>query len=173
MKAIWIERLLIRELTTLERELELVTDEALLWATPPGITNSIGTLTLHLSGNLQHFIGAILGKTGYRRQRDLEFSARGVPKAALLAQVAEAKRVVSSVLTADTAIDFESEFADVVGGQYRVGTGDWLINLVAHLAFHVGQVGYLRRILTGDPASAAGIGIGALATATRVPDPPR
>jgi hypothetical protein len=168
VQTIWIERLLVRELTTLERELELISDEAHLWATPPGITNSIGTLTLHLCGNLQHFIGAILGKTGYQRQRDLEFSTRGLSKAVLLANVADTKRVVSSALTPTAEIDFEATFGDVVGGQYRVVTGDWLLNLVAHLAFHLGQVGYLRRILTGNAGSAAGIGIGGLATATKV-----
>lgn len=169
MKTVWIERMLVRELATLEKEVEAVTDEAVLWATPPGVANSIGTLTLHLCGNLQHFVGAVLGKTGYVRQRDLEFSARGLSKAALLAQLAQTKRLVSSVLRADAPIDHDAEYGDTVGGKYRVVTGDWLINLVAHLAFHVGQVGYLRRILTGDGTSVGGIAIAAMATATKVP----
>lgn len=169
MKTVWIERMLVRELGTLEKEIEAVADEALLWATPPGITNSIGTLTLHLCGNLQHFIGAILGKTGYHRQRDLEFSTRDVPKAVLLAQIAATKEVVSAVLTAEAPLDHEAEYGDVVGGKYRVVTGEWLINLVAHLAFHVGQAGYLRRVLTGDTASVGGIAIPALASASKVP----
>ena len=169
MKTMWIERMLVRELATLEKEIEAVADEALLWATPPGISNSIGTLTLHLCGNLQHFIGAIIGKTGYRRQRELEFSTRGLPRAALLAEVAETKRVVSAVLVADRALDYEAEFGDVVGGKFRVVTGEWLINLVAHLAFHVGQAGYLRRLLTGDATSTGGIAIPAMASATRIP----
>ncbi len=169
MKTVWIERMLVRELATLAREIEATADEGVLWATPPGISNSIGTLTLHVCGNLQHFIGAVVGKTGYRRQRDLEFSARGVPKAALLAEIAETARVVSTVLGA-AALDHDAVYDDVVGGKYRVATGDWLVNLVAHLAFHVGQAGYLRRILTGDTTASGGIALGAMASATSVPD---
>jgi hypothetical protein len=171
MKPEWIERILVRELTTLEKEVAAAPTEETLWATPAGITNSIGTLTLHLCGNLQHFIGAVLGKTGYQRQRDLEFSARDLPRSELLARIAETKRVVSEVLARGAKVDFEAQYGDVVGGMYRVATGDWLINLVAHLGFHVGQVGYLRRILTGDSRSSGGIGIAALATAVKI-DPP-
>ena len=73
--ASWIGRLFVRELKGFERELALFPDEALIWKTMAGITNPAGTLTLHVCGNLQHFIGHVLGQTAYVRNRDYEFSA--------------------------------------------------------------------------------------------------
>lgn len=157
-----------RELATLRGDIEALPDEASLWATPPGISNSIGTLALHLAGNLQHFVGTVLGNTGYRRQRDLEFSRRGVPRAELLAEVDRAAAVVAKVLTTGP-IDLGADYPEAVGGGYRVVTGDWLIHLATHLAYHVGQAGYLRRLLTGPGATPVpAIGIGALVTARKI-----
>src|SRR4051812_5197341 len=79
--------LMLRELRALRREVEAYPNEADLWATPQGLPNSAANLTLHLAGNLQHFIGARLGGTGYVRNRDLEFSRREGTRAELLAQV--------------------------------------------------------------------------------------
>ncbi|WP_019588825.1 hypothetical protein [Deinococcus apachensis] len=62
-----LRKLYLREISTLERELDLYPDEASIWSEPPGLPNSAGTLFLHLTGSLQHFFGAVLGKTGYVR----------------------------------------------------------------------------------------------------------
>ena len=94
----WISRLITRELATFSRELELFPDEALIWATAPGIANSAGTLTLHVCGNLQHFVGAVLGNSGYVRDRPLEFSARDLPRAVLRENLARTSEVVRMVL---------------------------------------------------------------------------
>jgi hypothetical protein len=45
-----------------------------LWRKPYACGNSIGHLLLHLTGNLNHYIGAQIAKTGYVRNRPLEFS---------------------------------------------------------------------------------------------------
>ena len=167
MNAVWIERMMVRELTTLENEIAAAADDATLWTTPPGISNSIGNLTLHLVGNLQHFVGAVLGKTGYVRQRELEFSRRDVPRAELLAEIAESKRIVTATLGGERAIEFQSDYPELVGGVFRIVTGDFLIHLAVHLGFHVGQIGYLRRILTGG-GGVPTVGPGALATARKI-----
>ena len=62
-----VRTLFLRDLRALRREIEAYSDERLLWETRGGITNSAGNLALHLCGNLQHFIGARLGNTGYVR----------------------------------------------------------------------------------------------------------
>src|SRR5947199_7033217 len=87
-----------RELRSLRLELEAYADERLIWAHPPGLPNSAGTLALHLAGNLRHYVGAILGGNGYIRNRDEEFAARDIPRAMLLAQISEAEEVVKSTL---------------------------------------------------------------------------
>lgn len=79
-----IEKLLLRDLAQLEKELEMYPDESSVWKTTGAISNSAGNLTLHLIGNLRYFIGTQLGKTGYERDRPAEFSSRDVPRATLI-----------------------------------------------------------------------------------------
>ncbi|MFN0177314.1 MAG: DinB family protein [Gemmatimonadales bacterium] len=167
MELVWIERMMIRELETLRNDIAALPDDPMLWQTLPGVTNSIGTLALHLAGNLQHFVGTVLGRTGYVRHRDVEFSARGLPRADVLAGIERAKQAVSAVLLGQP-IDLLAEYPETVGGKYRVTTGDWLIHLEAHLAYHVGQAGYLRRILMASPVAVPAVGLPSLATARKV-----
>ena len=148
----WLERIILRDLESVKAELVAFPDEASVWVTPPGISNSAGTLALHLAGNIRHFIGARLGGSNYVRKRDDEFAARGVPKADLLADLEQAIAAVRETLGGSHPIDFAAPFPEIVGGKYRVATGDWLIHLATHLAFHQGRIGYLRRIVTGGAA---------------------
>ena len=68
--------LLVRELEGFRREIALFPSDDLLWRGAPGVTNAAGNLALHVAGNLQHFVGACLGKTRYVRNRDAEFSKK-------------------------------------------------------------------------------------------------
>ena len=54
-------RLVLRDLAALQREVTAYPDDESLWRVAPGITNSGGTLALHLAGNLRGFIGSVLG----------------------------------------------------------------------------------------------------------------
>jgi hypothetical protein len=166
----WIERILLRDLETMKREVTSFPDETTLWATPPGIANSAGTLALHAAGNIRHFIGAGLGQSGYRRDREREFTARGVARDSIVAELDEAIEAVRQTLGSGAAFDLKAEYPETVAGKFRVRTGDWLIHLATHLAFHVGQVGYLRRMITADPKPVPAVGIAELATAVRQPD---
>lgn len=152
--ASWIARLLVRELEGFERELTLFADESQLWRTAPGVTNSAGNLALHVCGNLQHFIGQCLGATGYVRDRDAEFSRRDLPRALVIAELRKTAAVVHRTLSAVTDEQLSQPFPEPVGG-VTMGTGLFLTHLVSHLGFHLGQAGYLRRMLTGDNRSAA------------------
>ena len=154
----WTRRLLTRELSAFSRELDLFPDEALIWATVPGIANSAGTLTLHVCGNLQYYVGAVLGNTGYVRDRDLEFSARNVPRPLLQASLTKTAEVVRTVLADLPDESLAIEYPDVLGGP-RMPTGLFLGQLASHLAFHLGQAGYLRRILTGANESSGALAL--------------
>jgi hypothetical protein len=157
----WTRLLLTRELAAFSRELDLFPDEALIWATVPGVANAVGTLTLHVCGNLQYYVGAILGNTGYVRDRDLEFSARDVPRTRLKAELAKTAEVVSTVLSGLPDESLAAEYPDVLGGP-RMPTGLFLRQLTSHLAFHLGQAGYLRRALTGANESTGALSLKAL-----------
>src|SRR5436190_17176183 len=93
-----LSRLLARELDAFQREIELFPDDESVWRVVPGVTNSAGTLALHISGNLQHFIGAVLGGTGYVRNREAEFATRGVPRADLTQALQAAREVTATTL---------------------------------------------------------------------------
>ncbi|MBA3658438.1 MAG: DinB family protein [Gemmatimonadales bacterium] len=147
-----VEAMLLRELATLRRELEAYHDERLIWCELPGLPNTAGTLALHLAGNLQHYLGARLGGTGYVRDRPAEFSRSDVPRAELLAEVDRATAAVSIGLRGLAPDQLESDFPEPIAAT-AVPTGDYLLQLVAHAAFHVGQVDYHRRAVTGDSRS--------------------
>src|SRR5581483_4985466 len=135
---------LARDLRTLRREVEAYPDEPLLWQTVPGISNPAGNLALHLAGNIQHYVGKHLGGSNYVRDRPAEFSRQNVPRVEILAEIAAAERATTLLARVDEAT-LGKDFPEVVGGT-TVETGDFLIHLVAHLNFHVGQIDYHRRI---------------------------
>ena len=76
-----------RDLQKLITEINLYNDEDNLWLVKEGISNSAGNLCLHLIGNLNHFIGASLGNTGYVRHRDDEFNLKNIPRQDLLMNI--------------------------------------------------------------------------------------
>ena len=171
MQTSWIERLLVRELETVKREIAAVPDDGMLWATVPGVTNSLGNLTLHVCGNLCHFVGAKLGATGYVRNRDAEFSSRDGSRVELLRRLDETIAAVRQSLSVLRDGNLIRPYPEAVGGKYHVVTGDFLVHLATHLAYHVGQIDYLRRTLTGSSTSVGAIGTGEMATAREVSTP--
>lgn len=153
--------LFLRDLDGLQREIELYPDDAAPWAEIAGLPNRGGTLALHLAGNLRHFIGAILGGSGYVRDRDLEFSARDVPRAELLEKAAAARREVEKALAALEPAVLDADYPQPLGGRI-ISTRQFLIHLAMHLTFHLGQIDYHRRAATGDSKSAGVIPLSAL-----------
>lgn len=156
-----LSTLFLRDLDGLRREVEIYPDDAAPWAELPGLPNRGGTLVLHLAGNLRHFVGAILGGSGYVRDRDLEFSARGVSRAELLEKVAAARQEVEAALAALDPEVLDKDYPLPLGGRI-ISTRQFLIHLAMHLTFHLGQIDYHRRAATGDTTSAGVIPLSAL-----------
>jgi uncharacterized damage-inducible protein DinB len=154
-----IRRALVRELATLRREVMAYPSDDAVWACPPGIANSAGTLALHVAGGLLHFIGSGLGNTGYVRDRDAEFSTRGVARRELDARLAEAAHVVDATLAKLDASRLDQPFPLEAGG-VQLPTGLFLQHLAAHVAYHLGQVDYHRRIVTGSGETVGAISAG-------------
>ncbi|CAN0596551.1 unnamed protein product, partial [Laminaria digitata] len=86
-----------RDLDKLIAELEAY-DERHLWQVKEGVINSGGNIALHLNGNLQHFIGTVLGETGFVRERDKEFSSKDVPVRNIIQDVNVTKKVIEDTL---------------------------------------------------------------------------
>jgi Protein of unknown function (DUF664) len=145
--------LMVRELEGFQREIALFPDDESLWRVTPGVTNSAGTLALHVAGNLQHFVGAVLGHNGYVRDRQAEFSTRGWPRQRIASELQSAVAAVTATLQ---NLGFEALAAlyPSAPNGLVVRTDLFLLHLVAHAAFHLGQAGYIRRIVTGDATSA-------------------
>ncbi len=135
-----------RDLNKLITEINLYKDEERLWIIKDGIGNSAGNLCLHLIGNLNHFIGAILGNTCYVREREKEFSLKNIPRKELIQSIENTITVVKESLSKLSATDFEKLFPLEVFGK-PLTTGFMLLHLTTHLAYHLGQINYHRRLL--------------------------
>lgn len=154
--------LLTRDLDAFAREIELFPDDELLWKPLPGIVNSAGNLAMHVCGNLNHFIGARLGGTGYVRNREAEFNTRSGARAELIDTLRKTAEVVRSVLPAVTEERLRSDYPEAVGGT-TLPCGRFLLHLCTHVTLHLGQAGYLRRALTGREESIGPASVKALA----------
>jgi hypothetical protein len=151
-----LKLLYLREVTTLERELDLYPDDASVWKELPGLPNSAGTLFLHVSGSLQHFFGAVLGGSGYVRNREAEFSRRGVPRSELRQELLGARQGVLAAFATLTEGSLEQVFpANFADAPFS--TQLTLLQFLSHLAYHLGQIDYHRRVVTGDSSSANAI----------------
>ncbi len=152
-----------RDLTAMERELDAYDDEATIWAAVPGHPNSGGALVRHVCGNLQHFLGAVLNASGYQRQRDAEFAGPPSRRADLLAELRRTRDAVGKTLRELPQDQLEREYP-LPFNDARILTSTFLVHLAVHCAFHLGQIDYHRRVVTGDARSVAPMGLGALAT---------
>ena len=136
-----------RDLNKLREEIEAFSNEADLWKTGDGITNSAGNLCQHLTGNLQHFFGAVLGESGYVRDRDAEFVSKGTTRADLLADIDAAEASVTNTLTRLSEEDLAATYPIEVFG-HPMTTSYFLTHLSTHFNYHLGQINYHRRLLT-------------------------
>jgi DinB family protein len=160
--------ILQRDLGTLRREIEAYPEEGDLWREVPGISNVGGTLALHLTGNIQHYLGHHLGKSEYRRNRPAEFGRRQVPRSELLREVDAAQASVAAALANLTEPVVNQEFPEVITGA-RVVTGEYLVHLATHFAYHLGQLDYHRRVVTGQATAVDAMRPADLSSARPVP----
>jgi len=140
-----INEILLRELDKLEKEIESFPEDK-LWSVSGNVINSAGNLCQHLCGNLQHFIGAVLGETGYVRDRDVEFSSKNNSKEKLIQEIQSAKKTVSNTLSKLADGDLKKIYAQKFM-EKNITTEFLLIHLVAHFNYHLGQINYLRRLI--------------------------
>ena len=141
-----LKQLFTSDLEKLKTEISSYTDEMNLWKISGDIKNSGGNLCLHLCGNLQHFIGAVLGNSGYVRKRDAEFSKKSVSVKELVKEVELTITAVENTLNHLKEERLGEKYPRNVFG-YEMTTEYFLIHLAAHLNYHLGQINYHRRLL--------------------------
>jgi len=135
-----------RELNKLKDEISSYSNDNLLWKIDTDIKNSAGNLAIHIIGNLNHFIGAILGNSGYIRQREKEFNDKNIPKEFIINQIDEVKIILEEVFSSLTKEDLDKKYPLEVFGK-PMTTEYFLLHLYGHLNYHLGQINYHRRLL--------------------------
>jgi uncharacterized damage-inducible protein DinB len=119
-----------------------------LWTRPYPYGNSIGHLLLHLTGNLNYYIGAQIAGTGYVRDRPREFADTSQPpKQDVLAAFDSAVDMVLTTLVAqgdnDWAAPFSGVGAEDIGNRFAM-----FLRCAAHADHHAGQIIYLYKQLS-------------------------
>lgn len=150
-----------RDLDTLAREVALYPNDEALFIEQPGLPNTGGNLALHLVGNVRHFIGVTIGGTGYVRDRDHEFATRTCARAELVALIGTAKGEVVAAIEGMPEAQLAEPFPIAVAG-ITLPTSRFLLHLATHFTYHLGQIDYHRRIVTGDTQSAGTLPISAM-----------
>jgi hypothetical protein len=146
-----------RDLTRLQQQIEAFPTDESLWQVIPGISNPAGTLVLHLEGGLRHFIGYRLGNIAYQRKRAEEFTTKGLNKSELVSRTEALRRSVPTVIRSLSEQAMRQQYPEVIL-ERPISTEGWLVSLFGHVSWHLGQIDYLRRTLTGGGAiEAAGL----------------
>lgn len=141
-----LKKLFIRDLEKLKQEIEAYQNEEKLWYIEKSILNSAGNMCLHLVGNLNTYIGAEFGKTGYVRNREDEFALKNVPRQELV------EKIEKTITIIEKSFDMISE--DQLNEKYPTeiflkdaSSGYFFVHLAMHLSYHLGQINYHRRLL--------------------------
>ena len=135
-----------RDLNKLKFEIESYQNEDNLWLVEGDILNSSGNLCLHLIGNLNAFIGAELGNTGYIRDREFEFSGKNIPKQDLIQKIDQTLSMIKTTLDSLNDEELKQDYPKIVFKE-KMSAEYFLIHLTTHLTYHLGQINYHRRLL--------------------------
>lgn len=136
----------IRDLDRLAREISAYKNESVLWEKTGTVNNPAGNLCMHICGNLRHFIGHMIGGSDYQRDRAYEFGCTNLPVAELLKEIDRTKQAVSTALP-DLSTEKLAESFPMDVLKHEMTTGYFLLHLIGHLNYHLGQISYHRRLL--------------------------
>jgi uncharacterized damage-inducible protein DinB len=124
------------------RELAAPLTNSQLWQKPFPFGNSFGHLILHLTGNLNYYVGAQMAKTGYVRDRAREFNDPNPPsKEEALKRFDQAVAMVQKTIHSQSADDWSKEYSAV--GTTALNRLAMMVQCAAHMQHHVGQMIYL------------------------------
>ncbi len=141
LASVLVDRYAVNAARVRELALPLTNDQ--FWRKPFPYGNSFGHLVLHLTGNLNYYIGAQIAKTGYVRDRPREFNDPNPPaKEEALKRFDNAVAMVERTIRAQSANDWSAEYSGAgTNAQTRL---DIVVVCAAHMQHHIGQMIYLN-----------------------------
>ena len=140
-----LQYLFNRDLDRLKAEVQAYENEPDIWIVKNEIKNSAGNLCLHLLGNLNHFVGHVIGRTDYKRDREFEFSGK-VSRSELINAIEKTKHTVQNSIAEISEEQWNEPFPlQLFDTDYSYTT--MLIHLSGHLNYHLGQINYHRRLV--------------------------
>ena len=134
-----------RDIRKLIEEINLFANEHDLWRTEGTVKNSCGNIVLHIIGGLNFHIGVTIAHANYTRNREEEFSKKNIPREELIQKLEQLIPVVTGVLNKLTPHQLDEDFPKFFDNP-GTSMGYVLVQLLAHLNYHLGQINYLRRI---------------------------
>ena len=125
-----------------------------IWSRPYPYGNSIGHLLLHITGNLNYYVGAQIAQTGYVRNRDLEFTDQTrQSKDELLKGFDNAMAMVQDTIAKQSPTDWNAAYTakglEDAGNRFTV-----FLRCAAHMDHHIGQIMYLRKEIERQASAA-------------------
>jgi len=139
-------QLYTQDLHKLKSEIEQYQSESNIWEVRDGIANSAGNLCLHLTGNLNAFLGVGLADSGYVRDREREFAAKNVGRDELLSDIEGTIDMVHTALTSITEENLSDLFPIQIWSEPKT-IYFALTRLLSHFSYHLGQINYHRRMI--------------------------
>ena len=114
------------------------------WSNPYPYGNSMGHLVLHITGNLNYYIGTQLSATGYVRDREREFAENNPPSkqetiAALATAIATVSAVLEQQVDKDWAAPYTADGVDDVHDRFSI-----FLRCAVHFHHHIGHMSYVR-----------------------------
>ncbi len=137
-------------LANIERCVGLLTVEQ-TWQRPNDVSNSVGNLVLHLTGNVRQWVIAGIGGEPFQRDRPAEFAERGpLPQAQILAGLRDVVVRADQVIAGLSAADLEQEYS--IQGRTVTGIAA-VFHVVEHFSLHTGQIVSMTKLFTGRDLS--------------------
>ena len=135
-----------REIDRLKNEISAFDADELLWKHPEANIISAGNNCLLITGTLQHFIGNIIGDSGYIRNKEAEMKAKNLNRERLEEEIENTKKIVIDTLEQVSKTDLQkvfptNEFEEAVSTEF------YLIHMLNTLSFHIGQISILRSLV--------------------------
>lgn len=122
--------------------------EEQFWRRPFAHGNTVGHLLLHMTGNLNYYIGARVAENGYVRDRDREFTEKNYrSKEEVLKAFDHTIGMVQATIRAQQADDWLKEYSGEREPEARERFHIFL-RCAGHAYHHVGQLIYMARELS-------------------------
>lgn len=135
-----------RDLNKLIDEINSFRMEENIWKINGSVKNTAGNLALHLTGGLNFLIGTTLGNTGYIRDRDKEFSIKGIDRDTIVSGIQDLIIMIEETISSLNDEQLKQPFP-IFFDKENASIGYVLTQLLLHLNYHLGQINYLRRSL--------------------------